>query len=60
MNKAGKNIYNKSLCKQRFSFLLGKYLGVQLLGCNHKCVFSFIKKMVKLSQSSCVLSHSHH
>lgn len=33
MNKTLMNIYDKSFCRHMFLFLLGKYLGVELLGC---------------------------
>lgn len=47
-----------SSCGQRFSFLLGKYLEVESLGLNGKCMFNFIKKLAnvfKITHYSAVL-----
>lgn len=41
-----------------FSFLLGKYLGMELLGCG-VCIGFFDKKLLYFFQSGCTILHCH-
>ena len=42
-----------------FSFLLGVYLEVHLLGCYVNSVFNIVRKCQTVFQSACTILHSH-